>query len=141
MTTDLPILILTVGLPRSGKSSWARQQGFPVVNPDSIRLALHGQVYRQEAERFVWAHAHLMVESLFLAGHQVVILDATNIVRRLRTEWESPRWRTLLRVFDTPAEECRRRASINRPDLLPIIDRMASIKEPILPEERLWEKS
>lgn len=42
-------LILTIGLPRSGKSTWAKQQGCPVVNPDSIRLALHGKAYIQEA--------------------------------------------------------------------------------------------
>jgi predicted kinase len=51
----MKILILTVGLPRSGKSSWSRQQTFPVVNPDSIRLALHGLRFAPEAEPFVWA--------------------------------------------------------------------------------------
>ncbi len=30
-------LILTVGLPRSGKTTWALEQGWPIVNPDSIR--------------------------------------------------------------------------------------------------------
>jgi predicted kinase len=33
-------LILTVGLPRSGKTTWAKQQGVPMVNRDAIRLAL-----------------------------------------------------------------------------------------------------
>ena len=89
-------LILTVGLPRSGKSSWARCQGYPVVNPDSIRLRLHGQVFAPQAEPFVWAVAHLMVESLFEAGHSTVILDATNISRRRRRGWRtnSARWST-----------------------------------------------
>src|SRR5690554_6874569 len=32
------ILICTVGLPRSGKTTWARKQSYPIVNPDSIRL-------------------------------------------------------------------------------------------------------
>ena len=35
-------LIVMVGLPRSGKTTWARKQGYPIVNPDSIRLAFHG---------------------------------------------------------------------------------------------------
>ncbi len=34
-------LILMVGLPRSGKTTRARQIDHPIVNPDSIRLALH----------------------------------------------------------------------------------------------------
>ena len=36
-------IIVTVGLPRSGKTTWAREQGYPIVNPDSIRLSLHGK--------------------------------------------------------------------------------------------------
>ena len=72
-------LILTVGLPRSGKSTWAMQQGYPVVNPDSIRLALHGHRFREESEEHVWAIAKTMVNSLFIAGHDKVIVDATNI--------------------------------------------------------------
>jgi len=38
----MKILILTVGLPRSGKSTWAAKKGFPIVSPDAIRLAMHG---------------------------------------------------------------------------------------------------
>jgi predicted kinase len=71
-------LIMTVGLPRSGKSTWAIAQGHPVVCPDAIRLALHGQPFIATAEPVVWATAKLMVASLFEAGHGVVILDATN---------------------------------------------------------------
>lgn len=67
-------LLVTVGLPRSGKSTWAKQQGAPVVNPDAIRLALHGQAFLQEAEPLVWVMAKYMVEALFLAGHSTVIL-------------------------------------------------------------------
>ncbi|KKK82651.1 hypothetical protein LCGC14_2801230, partial [marine sediment metagenome] len=46
-------LILTVGLPRSGKSTWARKQGHPIVNPDSIRLALYGEPFIEEAEPMI----------------------------------------------------------------------------------------
>ena len=38
-------LILTVGLPRSGKTTWALAQGYPIVAPDAIRLAVTGQRY------------------------------------------------------------------------------------------------
>ena len=31
-------LIMTIGLPRSGKSTWARTQACPIVNQDSIKL-------------------------------------------------------------------------------------------------------
>lgn len=119
-------LISTVGLPRSGKSTWARTQGIPVVNPDSIRLALHGQAFYAPAEPFVWATAHLMVQSLFLAGHNKVILDATNINRRRRDEWRSKDWQNAYVCFETSEFECMTRARNNgQPELVAIIARMA----------------
>lgn len=54
---------LMVGLPRSGKSTYAMNQGVPVVNPDSVRLALHGQPYIAEAEGMVWAVVFLMAKA------------------------------------------------------------------------------
>lgn len=127
-----PTLILCVGLPRSGKSTWARASGYPVVNPDSIRLALHGQVFQQEAEPMVWAMAKYMVRALFLAGHEVVVLDATNVTKKRRDEWVTPRWVAKYKVFTTKASECMYRAlDDQRSDLLPIIERMAAEFEPL----------
>ena len=127
------ILILTVGLPHSGKSTWAIQQGFPIVNPDSIRLALHGQAYIQEAEGFVWQIAYLMARALFIAGHETVIIDATNISEKRRNQWAGrfPNARVVLEKFNTSKEECIERAKKNnRPDLIPIIEKMAANIEP-----------
>lgn len=125
------LLILTVGLPRSGKSTWARQQGVPVVNPDSIRLALHGQAFVASAEPFVWATAKLMVRALFLAGHSRVILDATNTTEKRRAEWDSPEWAVRFMEFHTPVEVCIQRAhDTGRPELVPVIERMAAQYEP-----------
>jgi predicted kinase len=121
-----PTLIMPVGLPRSGKSTWARSTGFPMVNPDSIRLSLHGQAFYTPAEAFVWATAHLMVQSLFTAGHQTVILDATNLTERRRAEWRSKDWHCAYVLFPTPEDECIRRALANcQEELIPVIHRMA----------------
>jgi predicted kinase len=121
---DKPSLIMTVGLPRSGKSTWAKQQNFPIVNPDSIRLALHGQDFIAEAEPWVWTIAKTMVNSLFLAGHNCVILDATNIMKRRRNEWISSKWNRQFVVFPTSLEECINRADKTKPELIPVIKRM-----------------
>jgi predicted kinase len=130
-----PTLICTVGLPRSGKTTYARSTGHPIVNPDSIRLALHGRRFEALAEPFVWASAKLMVRSLFLAGHSRVIVDATNTTRKRRDEWKSPDWRTAFHVIDTPAAECIRRAvEIGDAEIIPIIERMAAQWEPPVEE-------
>lgn len=52
-----PTLVLMVGLPRSGKSTIARSGRVPIVSPDAIRLALHGQPFIASAEPTVWATA------------------------------------------------------------------------------------
>lgn len=96
-----------------------------MVNPDSIRLSLHGQAFVKSAEVFVWAIAHKMVEALFLAGHADVVLDATNITPQYRNEWLSDDWECRFLYFDTPKEECIRRAiSSDKEYLIPVIERM-----------------
>lgn len=117
-------LYLTVGLPRSGKSTWAQKQHVPIVNPDSIRLAVHGQPFYAPAEPYVWTIAKTMVLSLFLAGHDQVILDATNATKSRREQWLSTEWKTRCVVFDTPADICLERAGENA-GLVGVITRMS----------------
>lgn len=122
-------LILTVGLPRSGKTTWAMGQGVPVVNPDSIRLALHGQRFLASAESIVWANAYLMAKSLLMAGHDRVIVDATNVTRSTRNQWVmhvGDLAEVRFVVFETSPEECKRRAfDTNDTYIIPIINSMA----------------
>ncbi len=127
--TSKPLLLCTVGLPRSGKTTWAKafsaDHGVPVVNPDSIRLALHGQRFAPEAEPFVWAVAKVMVRALFLAGHTTVVLDATNLTRKRRDEWLSEHWDTGFVPMAADKAECLRRAQVeNDETIIPVIRRM-----------------
>lgn len=133
-------LICMVGLPRSGKTTWAKQQMLPMVNPDSIRLALHGNRFIMQAEPFVWATAKCMVRALFLAGHDKVILDATNTTQKRRQEWVEPKeWKTYFKVIDTPADVCLARAKeANDAEIVAVIERMASQNEPLDETCKLW---
>lgn len=117
-------LYACVGLPRSGKSTWSRRQGVPIVNPDSIRLAIHGQAFYGPAEDMVWTIAKLMVRSLFLAGHTQVILDATNITQGRRERFKSKEWSNVYVLCATPPLECIQRADGNK-ELIDAITRMA----------------
>jgi len=120
------ILILTMGLPRSGKSTWALSTGYPIVNRDAIRIALHGQAFILQAEAMVTAIEEYMVRSLFQAGHKTVIVDATHLKEKYRKRWEYGPWEIRIEKFDTSVEECIQRAKdSNREDLIPIIEKMA----------------
>jgi len=130
-------LIVMVGLPRSGKSTWARKAGHPIVSPDAIRLALHGQRFIAEAEPFVWAIAKAMVKALFIAGHHAVILDATNNTRKRRLEWISKDWETVFKVIPESAEVCLERAQAEDDAyIVDVIKRMSAEHEPLGDDER-----
>jgi len=77
-------LILMHGLPRSGKSTWARQQGFPVVDTDAIRLSKTGQRWYGPTEHEIAPFALTMIRALFVAGHKTVILDSNAYLRKER---------------------------------------------------------
>ena len=132
------ILICTVGLPLSGKSTWAKKQVKPIVNPDSIRLAFYHERFNRDGEPWVWAMAPVFIESLFLAGHSHVILDATNTTESRREKWKSDKWETYWKVIDTSREVCILRARDIMDDvIIPVIDRMA--KEIVFPTSDLWD--
>lgn len=133
------ILIATVGLPRSGKSTWSHSQTYPTVNPDAIRLALHGQRFAANAEPFVWATAKVMVRALFGAGHKIVILDATNTTRKRRDEWVSKEWGLFFKRIPTDAQTCLQRAIAEKDDeIIDVIHRMEKQFEPLAADEQLW---
>lgn len=138
-------LILTVGLPRSGKSTWSsylvKTYGYGIVNPDSIRLALYRRPYIVDAEEMVWTIAKIMVKSLFLTGYETVILDSTNMTRKARDRWASDDWTRGYKYFNTDVATCLERADQSaideehREGLCGAIKRMNEEYEPVNEEE------
>jgi hypothetical protein len=113
-------------------------QSFPVVNPDSVRLAIHNTAFIPEAEKLVWALSYYMVRALFIAGHETVILDGTQISRKRREEWKSPHWVRKYKIFTEVPKTCIRRAKESgREDLIPVIERMAEEREEVAEDE--WD--
>lgn len=112
-------LIMMVGLPYSGKSTRAREMGYPIVNPDSIRMSMglirKGEKFTRAGfdknlEPYVWAITETMIKSLFHAGHWNVILDATNITKERRDKWLSLGCKIDYIVMNVQPEESKRRA-------------------------------
>ena len=133
-------LVMMVGLPRSGKSTLAKamskKTGAPIVTPDQVRLAIHGQPFVPSAEKLVWAHVDIMVRALF-GNHDTVILDATNTNRRVRDEWRRPsQWNRVFLLVDTDKDECAKRAYMtNQTYLIPVIEKMHENFEPVSKDE------
>lgn len=133
-------LLAMHGLPRSGKSTITRQlsqqHGWPIVNADAVRLALHGQRYQKLAEPMVFAIREVMVRALFAAGHDVVLYDETNYSRGARDRMKSSEWTTYYLAVPTSADVCKARAlATGQDDLLPVIDAMVARHEPLGDDE------
>lgn len=126
------VLIVNVGLPRAGKTTWSKEMNQPIVNKDAIRLALHGKRYVQEAEGWVHQIALTMVKALFFAGHNVVIIDATNVSQKRRDAWLSDDWEVRYNIFNTPKEVCIERALLTDDyEIISIIEKMADAWEKV----------
>jgi len=133
MTKTLHIM---VGLPRSGKSTVAKGMGSPIVEPDAIRKAMHGTAWRAEVEPLVWGIAHIMVDSLFIAGHDDVVIDATNHTRERRSQWISDKYAIQFHCVATDKDTCIERAiQTGQQYLVPVIERMAAQFEPLQGED------
>jgi predicted kinase len=117
-----------------------RNEFYPVVSKDAIRIALHGERFLEEREYEVHSISRTMVHALFLAGHRVVVLDETNTTTQRRNQCRSEHWSIRFKVFDTPKEECIRRAlATNDTVIVPVIERMAAQFEPLTAEEKMLE--
>ena len=76
--------MMTVGLPRSGKTAWANQQeGFEVFSSDKLRKELFGDETDQSHNAEGFAALHKRVRETLKEGRNC-ILDATNVSRRRR---------------------------------------------------------
>lgn len=141
----MPTLIAMHGLPRSGKSTIARelsrQYAAPIVKKDDIRLALHGQVYAQQAEPMIRALSKVFIASLFLSGHEFVIADETHWSRASRDFVRDGDWETVFYEVDTLPEICLERAeATNQPWLIPVITEMAARHEPLGDDEPRYDQ-
>jgi predicted kinase len=108
----MPTLTITRGLPGSGKTTWARQQGGHVrVNRDDLRRMLHGgPLHTGWAEMQVTLAQQAQVEALLRAGINV-ICDDTNLrgryVRELAELGRLAGAQVVVHDFtDVPVEVC-----------------------------------
>lgn len=106
-------LIMTVGLPRSGKTTWARSTGLPVLDIDAVWIALGNKGtpdYSPKQAETVAVLTRTMIQSLFFSGNNQIILCSCFLTRGEREFWADPSWVRLFKVFDTPYETCKERS-------------------------------
>jgi predicted kinase len=106
-------IVVLVGLPGSGKSTWAQQAGGGILSSDAIRELISDDPTNQKIHARTFAVLrHLLRERLELR-RPVTYIDATNL-----TPYERRPYVTLANLydceieavfFDVPVDECQRR--------------------------------
>jgi predicted kinase len=123
-------VIVLVGLPGSGKSTWAEAQGITVLSSDGVRALLADDVANQQIHDDVFATMRYVLRKRLRLGARATILDATNLLPAHRRPWvklaQSLGAAVEAVYFDTPVEECQRRNAA-RARVVPaeVIDAMA----------------
>lgn len=133
-------LYILIGLPGSGKSTYAkRHTECTVINPDRIRKELYGSEECQEDGRRVFGIAFYRLRKA-ISENKDVIFDATNITRWSRKQFFKFNAEVIAVFFNTDKEECKKRNAA-RSRIVPeqVIDNMASRLEIPLLEEGFSE--
>lgn len=126
-------LLMTIGLPRSGKTTWVKRNLNPedvIVSGDEIRKIVYGQRFWEDGETLMLAISSLFMRMLMEQG-KTIIVDECNVTRKCREPILEMAKRygyyAIGAIFPTPKEECLRRADITNDDIIkPVIERMAA---------------
>ncbi|MGH9786602.1 MAG: AAA family ATPase, partial [Terriglobia bacterium] len=106
-------VILAVGLPGSGKSTYFARRGIHPLSSDTLRLWLLDDETDQSFQSGVFRALRYLLEMRLRQGRRRNYVDATNLSRKERR----PYFRLAARYgydleaifFDVPVEVCRRR--------------------------------
>lgn len=112
---NIPRIVLAVGLPASGKSTWFANEGVTPLSSDAIRALLFDSEVDQRNHRVVFATMRALLRRRLELKRPVTYVDATHLSR-----WERSPYLALARLyecevealwFDEPLEVCLQRNS------------------------------
>jgi len=133
-------IVLAIGLPGSGKSTYFERKGIVPLSSDLLRHVLYDDPADQRLPHFVFDALRHLLSLRLQAGRRLTYVDATNIRRRDRAQFfrMAARFGCVVDAlyFDVPLDVCLQR-NRRRPRQVPesSIRRMAREMEPPSPRE------
>jgi predicted kinase len=103
-------LIITVGLPGSGKSTYLARLGVNAISSDEIRRLVADDPHDQSMNARIFATVRYLVRQRIAAGRRVTYVDATHLTRWERKPYVqlAQRYGCQLEAlfFDVPIDTC-----------------------------------
>ena len=116
-------VVLAIGLPGSGKSSWFRRHNIIPLSSDLVRGLLFDDATEQRFQDLVFSSLRYLLRMRMVAGRPTNYIDATNLSPKERHSWikmaRDFNYEAHAVFFDVPTEICmerNRKRSRNVPD-------------------------
>jgi predicted kinase len=134
------VVVLAIGLPGSGKSSWFKRHNVVPLSSDMVRSLLFDDVREQRFQDLVFSNLRSMLKARLIAKRPMNYVDATNLTPQERQHWiklaKDYQYEVHAVFFDVPLEVCLERHQ-RRDRVVPedVMGRMAAKLKPPAFEE------
>jgi predicted kinase len=104
------LVVLAIGLPGSGKSSWFKRHNVTPLSSDMMRSLLFDDVREQRFQDLVFSNLRSMLKARLIAKRPTNYVDATNLTPQERQHWiklaKDYGYEVHAVFFDVPLEVC-----------------------------------
>ena len=106
-------VVLAIGLPGSGKSSWFKRHNIIPLSSDLVRGLLFDDATEQRFQDLVFSSLRSLLRARLIAGRPMNFIDATNLSPKERHSWikmaQDFGYEAHAVFFDVPTEVCMER--------------------------------
>src|SRR5437667_583283 len=107
------VVVLAIGLPGSGKSSWFKRHSIAPLSSDMLRSLLFDDPTEQRFQDLIFSNLRSMLRARLIARRPMNYVDATNLTPNERHSWiklaKDYGYEVHAVFFDVPVEVCLER--------------------------------
>lgn len=111
--TSKGTVVLAIGLPGSGKSSWFKRHNITPLSSDMLRALLFDDPTEQRFQDLIFSNLRSMLKARLVARRPLNYVDATNLTPHERQSWiklgQDYGYEVQAVFFDVPLEVCLER--------------------------------